>query len=257
MTWPTDVLIGSTLIPTAGYAYSINGTVYGIATGYYYLYDATDADSILAQLEADLLTEGITNALVFLTEAGYVRITGDVNFTIIWTDSEFRDLLGFTATVGPTQAATASLRSPLIWVPSFPGEPGLSPANIHGTPIYDTAITVSPSGQTSQFNSHNTATHQEWRWAMVPQARVWTTSQAGLGGEFRKFYDEVLRKGRQHKHYTGVEEGTGSTAMAFSGSTLGPYKLRRTLDEWWNRQVPSSDRQTSITLDVQKVAEYA
>jgi len=256
MTFKADWLIGEGVIPTGGYAYKINGSDYGIAAGNYYLYDSTGTRSMLQQLEDDLATEGITNASVFMTEAGFVRITGDVNFAIIWTDSGFRDLLGWQATIASTQAATAPLKSPLFWSPGYPATPANSPGGVIGDKIYDTAITASPDGSTMQATRHHTQNTQQLTWNMVPSARVWTTDENGLGGEFRKFYDDVLSKGYRCKHHVLIDEGTGTTDVTASlASALGPYKIPRTFDGWWNRSIAMSDTRSAITIDLMKTAE--
>jgi hypothetical protein len=256
VSFTTDILIGS--IPDLpAYAYTINGTAYGIATGDYYLYDSTDSRSILAQIVADAATEGITGFAAFLTEAGYVRFTATDSFNFAWTDSDFRDLLGATAGTGASTDWTATNKSPLYWSPAAPGTPTDSPANVQGAPYYDGQFTMSPSGATSMLTRHNTQTRQGWTWRMIPQSRIWTTDITGLGGEFRRFYDVCLSLRYRYKHYTSVSEGTTSTAMSFGGSTLGPYKLRKPIDGWWNRQVSHADTQTSISFDVIKVGEYS
>jgi len=258
MTFKADWLIGEGVIPTGGYAYKINGTDYGIAAGNYYLYDSTGTRSMLQQLEDDLATEGITNASVFMTEAGFVRITGDVNFAIVWSDSGFRDLLGWQATIASTQAATAPLKSPLFWSASYPANPGNSPGSIVGDKVYDTAITSSPTGSTMQGTRHHTRVTQTLSWNMVPNARVWTTDGDGLGGEFRKFYDDVLSKVYRCKHHVNVNEGTGTTDVtADLANALGPYKIPRTVDKFWNRAVAMSDTRSAISFELVKTDEIA
>lgn len=258
MSFKSDWLIGEVLIPTGGYAYTINGTSYGVAAGNYYLYDSTGTLSLLQQLEDDMDTEGITNASVFLTEAGYVRITADDNFAIVWTDSEFRDLLGWQATIASTTAATAPLKSPAFWSPAYPGLPGKSPSGMSGAKVYDTAITFSPDGQTGQSTRHHTSTIQNLSWNMVINSRVWTTDDTGLGGEYRKFYDDVLSKTYRCKHYVNVDEGTGTTDITGSLPTaLGPYKMPVAKDDWWSRSVTMSDTRSAISLDLVKTAEIS
>ena len=255
MTITVDWLLGSAVVPSAGYAYTINGTGYGIAAGTFYLDDPTNSRSAIYQLEADLVTEGITNASVFLTQAGYVKITGDVNFAIVWTDTAFRDLLGFTGNIGSTQSATASLYSPLFWSPGYQGTPAYSPGGIVGTKINDTAHTVSPSGQTGQATKHTTRIVQRYDWNMVYIDRVWTTDEDGLGGEFRRFYDDVLSAGQRFKLYPAIAEDRTSTSAASLTTPLGPYKIPKNDDQWYRRQIASADLRSSISIECYQTAE--
>lgn len=255
MTVSVDWLLGSKVLPA--YSYSISGTGYGIAAGTYYLDDATASLSMLAQFETDMDTEGLTNASVHLTEAGYVQITSDTSFTVTWTDTAFRDLLGFTGNIGSTTSATASLYSPLFWSPGYRGTPLDSPGGIVGTKVKDTAHTVSPSGQTGQATTHNTRVVNRWQWQMVPIARVWTTDKDGLGGEFRRFYDDVMCVGARFKLYPAIGEDRTSTSAVSLTTPLGPYKIPGNKDRWYNRQIADADTRSEITIEVYQTAEVS
>jgi len=257
VSFTSDWLIGSVRSMPA-YAYSVSASVYGIAAGDYYLYDAANSRSMLYQLEEDIEDKHPgQGAAVFLTETGHVRITCGVAFSITWSDVEFRNWLGFNSDIVSQTAVTASNKSPLFWSPSYPGTPKHSPYGIDGTKIYDTAITESPSGQTSQATRHHTKTVQGWSWTMVPIARVWTTDGDGTGGEFRRFYDEVLSKLARFKFYTNITEETTSTTAFTPGVVLGPYKARGPVDDWYSRGIPGADTRSPISIDATKTAEYA
>ncbi len=225
-----------------------------VATGSYYLWDATTANSLCDQVQAAMTAQSITGADVFVTAGGYVRIEGSTSFTIVWDDSALRNLLGFAATVGPTTGATAPNKSPLFWGPGWPETPD-SPVGTHGNTVSDTVITQSATGQTMRSRKRSTMTTQRFKWRNVTQARVWTTSEAG--GEYRRFFDDSFSLGYRFKLYSGVTETAASTSEFSSAYTLGPYKAGPTIDHKWFRRVdPTRDTLANIEFQCVKVSEY-
>lgn len=230
------------------------GGATSIATGDYYLYDAVTARSLVDQLEAAMDGESITGASVFITAGGCVRIEASISFTITWTDTALRDLLGFTATVGPTTGATASNKSPLFWSPAWQETPE-APQGVQGVPVRDVQVSSSASGLTMRHRVRTTRTRNRFQWRNVAIDRAWTTAEAG--GEYRRFYDDVVKVGQRFKLYGGVTETTGSSTVFSSSYILGPYKQGKPTPGWWRRVDPSRDQLSNVDLKVNLVSEYA
>lgn len=234
---------------------TVNGTPYVMTGGSFYLQDSNNSLSWVKQLQ-DILDNEVTNASVRLIENRKVRITADDSFTIVWSDAdETRDAMGFTGTVGPTTSAVADNISPLFWSPSWPESPA-TPDDIEGWEVKDTVVTSSPSGRTQKVTQHWESVLQTFAWTQVPIDRIWTATP-GLGGEYRRFFDDVLEPGIRFKLFSDVTEST-LTTNAVLGSELGPYKLRGSRNyKWYNRAIRNTDSNTNISFACQVVSEYS
>lgn len=231
--------------------YTISGTGYDVAAGDYYLRDATAGRSLLAQIQADMTAEGLANASVFVDQSGYVHLKSDDSFTVTWTDTALRDALGFTSNITSTTNATAQKHSPLWWSPGWPETPA-TPVGVDAYPVPDTQITSSPTGLTTKHTTHHTAYWQEWNWASVPVSRVWTAAENG--GEFRRFWSEVLQPGYRFKLYSDIQENVGSSTAVIWTSAQGPYKTRDIDPTWYNRgAIALSDVISDIEVKAVKV----
>lgn len=252
MSVTTSFVIGS-VEDLPSYDLSINTTPYSTTADDYYLWHASSSLSLCDHLQS-LLASEVTGANVFITAAGYVRIEATQNFTIVWTDSELRDLFGFTAGVGPTQGVTATKRSPMLWIPGWPETPD-TPIGTQGSPVRDTIVTMSATGLTSKFTTRHTRIEQSFSWRWVSQSRVWTTAEEG--GEFRRFFDDHLVPGYRFMLHSGATETVGSVTEFTRAYTLGPYKLRPPIQhEWFRREDPSRDSHSPIDLPCVLVSEY-
>jgi hypothetical protein len=232
---------------------TVNASPQVIAADERYLYNATNSLSWLNALQAAMLAAGVTTPSVFLTRARKVRITAGSSYTITWTDTELRDLLGFTGNLSSASSHTADNVSPALWSPGYEALP-TSPYGTDGYDIPDTLVLSSPSGLTTTMVTHFTATHQELAWDVIPQARVWTSSEAG--GEYKRLWSDYLIAGERVTHYQSVnEDETATTTAATLGTGLGPYKLRSINPQWFSRRLDPTDRLWRITLDLIKVSE--
>ena len=232
---------------------TISASAQVVAADTRYLYDATNGNSWCYALQAAMVAAGVTTPSVFLTRARKVRITAGGAYTITWTDTELRDLLGFTGNLSSASSHTADNVSPALWSPGYEAI-STSPYGTDGYTESDTQILSSPTGLTTTMIKHHTKTLQELAWRHVVISRVWTTAEAG--GEYKRFYDDTLETGERVKHYASVnEDETATTTAATLGSALGPYKLRRIDPTWYTRTIDNVDRLSAISVDLIKVGE--
>jgi len=198
-----------------------------VATGSYYAVDSNPTLGLNELLELQLEDHtDITTATVELLENRKIKITCDVSFTITWTASgtTLRDVLGFAGDLTPTATSfTADNISKYIWSPGKPESSDMAPIGVAGTPQWDAHFTMAPTGATSVVR-HNSITVQEYWWRYVPNARVWTSAEAG--GEHKPFWDNVLSLARRFKLYRNITDDTTSSASMTLGSPLGPFKMR-------------------------------
>lgn len=245
-------LIGS-IEDSAAMTVTIAGSARTIAAGDYYLHGPTSGLSLLTAFETQMTGAGVGSAAAYLTKAGKVRLTGSGTFTITWTNTTLRDLLGFTGNLSGASSYVAPNYSKLWWSAGYDGNPD-TPYGVEAMVMPDTAITTSRDGSATLFTTNNSQQHNAWSWDVVPISKVWTTAEAG--GEYKAWWDTVGRAGKRFYLWPDVDEDSGSTTQVTLAGPLGPYKLRRIDPTWYNRQIPNVDQLSEIAIDVIVVSEY-
>lgn len=236
-------------------------TIYGspvtVAAGDYYLRDATGARSLLTAFTAAMTAAGLASTTAVVRRNGKIRIAASGTFAVVWTDTVLRDLLGFTGNLSLANNYTAPNVSPLLWLPGWP-ETSETPIGTAGHKIHDTKIVRSASGKYMSFATHHVRVENRLSWDAVPISRVWTAAEAG--GEFRRFYDDVLVAGQRFKLYSGatqeIDLADSSTDMTWT-TPLGPYKLAKVDGRWYERGIKNTDLVSPVEFDVGQVEEFA
>lgn len=247
-------LIGS--VEGASFSVEINSSTYTFAQGNWYLKDGTASRSIADQLQTHLVTAGATNASVFFTPSGRMRITADVAFSLTWTDTALRDYMGWTANISSSTASTAGGKGQLFWSPGRPETPLSTPAGVASYPDDDTVHTASRTAKTTTATENHVRDLQEYLWKVVPSSRVWTADEDG--GEFKVFREKVLRPRYRFKMYRQIDEDTSDTTTSQAiGTAIGPYKARELKPDWYGRVVPNSDALSDIELKLWLVDDYS
>jgi len=204
-------------------AFTIAGVDVTVPAGTYYLFDANDALSLLAQMEAAMVAAGLADAAVFLTEAGHVRMTAGGAFTVVWGTGGalLRQLLGFGLVIAGLAAYTAVDKSPLFWSPGKPASFLLTPIGVRGALQYNVTQAVAPNSGTSESLHHGTLELQRFTWSSVDATRIRTTT--GAAGEFGVWYAYVAVPSARWKLYHNATEDDASTTAFTYDSALGPY----------------------------------
>lgn len=230
-------LVGSfTLASTA--TITVNGNAHNVAAGTYYLRDATTSISLVDAVQAAIAAE-VGGSTVAIGKDRKLRIISGGGALTLLIPAVLQAVLGLAAapTVGTT--VTADNVSTLLWSPGWPATTEGFPVDASGWTETDLVITTSPSGLTQNFTAHNTQTLAEWTWSTVKPSRVWTS--AALGGEYRRFFDDVLLAGSRFKFYSRTLEDEASSASVSWVTAKGPYRLRNPNFRWYRRTVASTD----------------
>ncbi len=254
-------LVGSARIPQQGL--SIDGGAYVWPAGYYYLRHPTDALSMIDTLRSILSSAGVAGASVVVQKNRKVRVsfTPGSEFNFVWpADHLLRDLFGFVTNIGLDASQEAEFISPLLWSPGKPESPQESPLGVLGRTVYDTQFSTSPDG--IQFaRSQNAQVINAFDWSHVPLDRFQTI--LARGGEYTRFYDQVLRRAQKFFLYRGVAENEDSTdPVTWPIFRLGPYGFRQsgTKGMSWpfarSKGLKELDRMVDVSLDVIVVPEW-
>lgn len=236
----TSILIGSFSLASAA-TVTVAGTDRTIPAGDWYLWDNGSAYCLLTKLQTEIAAVR-AGSTVKLCKDRKVRIDfNGVSTTLVIPDA-IADELGFTGSpyAGAT-SRTAEAVSRLLWVPGWPETTEGHPIGTPGRKVFGRIATASPTGQTYDVTTHYDQTLARWRWRAVPQARAWTTARAG--GEFVRFFDEVICTGDRFKFYSGdtAVADEASTAELSLPTALGPYFVPDPTYDWYERFVAQTD----------------
>ena len=234
---------------------TINATDRTITTGRYYLRDATSALSLIAALQTEVAAV-VGGSTVVIGQDRILRVISGGGALTLAIPASLRDVLGLVAApaVGTTVAATSI--STLLWSPGWPETTTGHPVWADGFDARDRVHTMSPTGLTSTVTTHHTQRKASWFWSAVPSDRCWSSSEAG--GEFYRFFTDVLVPGYRFKLYSQVSEDVSSSTAVTWPTAFGPYVARELSDEWYSRFIPTTDSLGSnITLMASITSEIA
>lgn len=225
-----------------------------------YLYHATSTISLLGKMVAAMTAGGVNTPTAVLTRDRRVKLGANANFSVQWTDTGLRDLLGFTGNLAAASTYTAPLVSPLLWSPQKPLLPGNSPLDCHGNSRPLAYWTASPSDGTPFVVSHGTRVDQAWSASHVAMDRIQTPTEAG--GQWVAFFAQSAAKGYNFQVWPEVVEESGSSAAAVLSGPLGPYALspQGRAPSWDFRRSPGleyANRRAQWAIQCRVVPEYS
>lgn len=154
-----------------------------ITAGTYYV------DTLCAELETQLNTSRPNDWTVeFDDTTGRVTIDcADEPFSIAWTNTTFRDVLGFTADItAATTPQTGAKQAKGFWMPHC----GL---NLDGNPVTapkmdDGRAAVSPTGEVYKISGVTSYRLRNLHFSHVPVAYVWAYAAALGNADYETFY---------------------------------------------------------------------
>jgi hypothetical protein len=215
----------------------VNGNNRTVNAGTYYLRDATNSLSLIFEIQTEIAAE-VPGSTVTIGKDRKLKITSGGAALTLGVPASLQEVLGLPAspTVGTTIAASSV--STLLWSPGWPETPHDHPYGKDGVDIDDLVITSSPTGLTTYFTTHHTVTLAEWSWQHVKQSRAWMSE---VGGEYKVFFDDVLKVGRRFKLHSSMAEDEASSSDVTWVTALGPYVARELDFRWYKRAIANTD----------------
>lgn len=248
-------LVGS--MQVAATSFSVGLDVCTPTAGEYYLRHATAAISLIDHLATVIAAATGASCTITITRARHVRIALGAAATITWgSATALRDLLGFSGDQGSSSTHTATLISPLLWSPGYPG----TAKTIVGVTGYTQQHTLrykSDDGTRTYTHRYSTETWQDLAWTHVLVSRMRHASIGG--GTFHEFFEQSLALGYRCTHYEAITEDSSDDSTDVTWTTgRGPYVLRDGFDaDWYRRVIPSADVACSLTLPLHSPAELS
>ena len=212
---------GLITVPTAGYAMSVTEVPSATSTvtipaGEYYLTSIGDGTRSLADEIAFQLTSNATLAGTYTvavtddtdTASGKltIAVTGVTSTNITWSNTTFRDIIGFTGTsTGADTTHTGASQCRYLWLPNT-GPSSMSypfpttTAQHFGMRATDGSFAQAPSGQTVSLK-YNTRYFNEVGFNTLLGNKTVIVLESTTNESLEKFYEDVIGEGLRLRFY--------------------------------------------------------
>lgn len=156
------------------------------------------------------------------------RSTG--SYSITWTSTALRDLLGFVGDISSQSTYTATNQHAGLWFPDCPIMTALSPSRAHKQT--DNRASESPSGLVITLGGTKKYQHKDISYSHVPKARLFEAEAATAGASLEQWLDDT-QLGDGHTWFTrgsafqvywdaaGTDTLLGADLNSGSGPSLG------------------------------------
>lgn len=198
-----------------------------ITAGTYYM------STFVTQLATDLIagqpvTGGTWTVTLSTGASGTGKVTIAVTngtYSITWTSTNTRDVLGFTATITAQTTSTGTNQARGLWLPDAPldleGHPSMAPK------VSDLRLSEGPTGLVIGLVGNVKRRHRGLRWSHVPLARYREASATVVNGTWEKFLDDT-QHGQGHSWFAPaslvqIYDLLGTKLGVDLNSTLGWY----------------------------------
>ena len=164
-----------------------------------------------------LANAGATPTLTIAVTAG--------TFTITWTSTNLRNLLGFAGTAITAQtSATGTVSVVGVWQPDCP----LTTMKRHRSAPLKTDMRQSrtPTGIVYANIGNERYQHDDVRWSHVPTNKVWRVDEAVTGESLEQWLDDT-QLSRGHAWFS---VGSKCKLIAHDGNLVGGFDG---IDNWW------------------------
>jgi hypothetical protein len=144
---------------------------------------------------------------------GKVTIASTHSFTVTWTSTTLRDILGWTGNISSGTTATGQNHATHLWLPTC-NRTGSVPdpasgSNYFGRPKTDVTTTMSPSGQYTSLY-YNTTHSAVLDFQTLNGAKVWQRLEATTNESLEKFYRTTVGQGMRFAYFTDRADNANS-----------------------------------------------
>lgn len=241
------------VVPTGGWQVSVTdsgGAVAGAITlaaseTYYHSTAGSEGTDLPAEMQSQLNGTGVLAGTYTVTVSagaggtGKYTIACDESFSLSWTDSAFRDAVGFTSSITSQTTATGANHAQGLWLPGMPADTpyGLTSS---GRPMSASNITIGVDGLYSRWEG-NSLTLNEYVWT-VPVNKAIAASESTTNESWETFWLDAVRPtqpwaqgGRSILYYADADTDGTSIAYCVLGG-MSPNMTRSTADYdgWWD-----------------------
>ncbi len=185
-------LEGAIHIPAAGWTFSLtDGSVTGQTVtipgdGYRFLSNSGDlTDGLLLEMEQQMESYGDSYTFALSDTTGKVTVSNTNAFSITWTSTDLRDVLGFTGNLSSATSHESDDQCRALWLPDRPSTRRNS-GSWAGDHVADYSTSTAPDGSLYALMGPR-RTELTLVWQGVTRAKVWTDNESTTNESFERF----------------------------------------------------------------------
>ena len=198
-----QALIGRFDINVDNQSYDVDGNGINTTAGKYFVSGHTGeaaTNNLLATMQAAIVALGAGYTSVTCTldlATGFVTIGNfDANATVTWTDTNLRDLLGFTATLSGATTYTGTKPARYLWRPNK----GLSeyPVTLDAVFAPESATMVGATRDGTIMTARQTTVYGgEYEWQLIQESDAIIPATGSINREFEQFFTDIIAAGER------------------------------------------------------------
>lgn len=242
---------------------SLNAGEYSLSEFCTYFASALTSNSTLSGTYSCTISDDSDSSTGKVT----LSATGITSFTLTWTETTPRDVLGFDDTLTPTASSfTATNASPYIFLPNVGrSDAGLADGD-DGIPVRTVAVNVAPSGDVYGWASASLRYEDVIEFEHLKGYKTLRSLEVVTNESLQSFHEAVISKGTPFRyHVSRADDDTYTEHVAKQGSSerMPVTPLRkdwRGAQSLWTARyevyTPSSTSTAWTPLDLSPLAWY-
>jgi hypothetical protein len=236
-------------VPSGNYAILVADTGAGgipqaitaATSGYYFL---TGTTSLLTTIKTALDASALNGTFTLTvddtsdsTATGKVTISSTETFSLTWSSTALRDILGFSGNLSAASSYTATYHSKYIYLPNcgrssattLSPEPTSTSYEL-GIPEYDYSSTLSPSGYSTQLQ-YNTRYKEVIGFSNLKAYKTWARSEVSTYESLETFIQTMMDNGGEpFRYFPSRTDDTVSWKVFLDG--FGVYQPTPVVPDW-------------------------
>lgn len=174
-----------------------------LTTGDYFVFGYTGeaTDQLLEHLQTVIRTVGAFNTtdVTFDGASGLVTINFKATCSVVWTDTDLRDLLGFTGNLSGSSAYTATNTCRGLWRPGLPMT--AYPGDLTRLWGQRSTSRIGVSSDGSTYSNEGTILYDGvYRYSLLPEDEIITTSTT-VWESLEQFWEDCVHPGKPVRVY--------------------------------------------------------
>lgn len=156
-------------------------------------------------------------------------IGGAGNFSIAWTSTTIRNVLGFTGTISGASSYTSTEHAEYLWLPGVGRAAPMAPDAYQGRPVVDVVTTLSPDGHVTVIEG-DTRYDDTLDFRFVRGNKTWTPLETTTNESFQTFWAATVTQGLAIRYYPDAT--STSNTVDYVAMPRPEYPLQVAVEGW-------------------------
>jgi len=245
--------LGRFAVGASNDSFTVDATAKTCTAGNYYLFGYTSESTVqfIEHME-DLIAAVVASSTVtYSTTTERVTIAwGSNSHALTWTDTDLRDLLGFTTNLASGAGPYTATNAPrYLWAPNrgFTSTPVIS-SRVYA-PISSTVVHCSRDGTLTTVRG-NTRYAGEVEYQLLDGTRVFVPATGSVNKELEKFFEDVIAAGELIRVYP--DRSLNASTSYVTVKACVPGEPIGSFEDWAARHISSYDGLADVRIPLAK-----